>query len=137
MFNVGFPGGSGEAGLICGSGISPGEGNSNSIVFQIFWCFQFFTYKYCSGNIWKKKKRRNICLCTFWQFVSLVVFVLEVAQMLYIHLRLESKLANCILKKLYWFSSNNHGDIYYLRITLTLGFIYLLSLSISLAKQIL
>ena len=128
MFSVGFPGGSGEAGLIRGSGISPGEGNSNSVVFQIFWCFQFFIYKYCSGNI---------CLCTFWQFVSLVVFVLEVAQMLYIHLHLDSKLANCILKKLCWFSSNNHGDIYYLMITLTLGFIYLLSLSISLTKQIL
>ena len=128
MFNVGFPRGSGEAGLIRGSGISPGEGNSNSVVFQIFWCFQFFTYKYCSGNI---------CLCTFWQFVPLVVFFLEVAQMLYIHLHLDSKLANCILKKLYWFSSNNHGDIYYLMITLTLGFIYLLSLSISLTKQIL
>ena len=92
MFNVGFPGGSGDASLIHGSGRSPGEGNSNSIAFQIFWCFQFFTYKYCSGNI---------CLCTFWQFVPLVIFVLEVAQMLYIHLNLESKLANCILKKLY------------------------------------
>ena len=57
--------------------------------------------------------------------------------MLYIHLNLESKLANCILKKLYLFSADNHGDIYYLMITLTLGFIYLLSLSISLAKQIL
>ena len=61
----GFPGGSevktsvynaGDLGSIPGSGRSPGEGNSNSIVFQIFWCFQFFTYKYCSGNIWKKKK---------------------------------------------------------------------------------
>ena len=74
MFNVGFPGGSGEAGLICGSGISPGEGNSNSIVFQIFWCFQFFTYKYCSGNIWKKKKKKKylfvhlLAVCLFSRF---------------------------------------------------------------------
>lgn len=81
----------GDGGLIHGSEY-PGEGNSNSIVFQIFWCFQFFTYKYYSGNI---------CLCTFWQFVSLVVFILEMTQVLYIHLHLESKLANCILKKIY------------------------------------